>query len=279
MKTLTLASFFLLLFYCSDNAFAQSTVKPVEELLGAGNANWDRIMLMAERSKNKVQILPKDSARASYALMQSQLSTSTLLGSVINNSGGILVDDGWIRILGSGCGKLPRSVPEWNTGKINAMRNEDAFYLLVADDVMGGLFAIKAASKEELETTGQVFYYGPNGLTWQPTGLSYASFFDFCFSGNTKDFYADFRWKGWQEDVKGIDCNSVISCYPMLWTREGLQLKANRKLLAIQSQWNLYQGKSKAGSKQKSVAQRAPAQKPQNNNTVVSMWSQNASSR
>jgi hypothetical protein len=56
-------------------------------------------------------------------------------------------------------------------------------------------------------------------------------------------------------------------------------MKANRKLLAIQSQWNLYQGKSKAGSKQKSVAQRAPAQKPQNNNTVVSMWSQNASSR
>lgn len=279
MKTLKIAAFILLLFNGPDSSFAQHALKSVSELTDNVNPKWDRILLMAERSKNKVQVLPKDSARASKALLQSQLNTSTLLGSVIYNSGGILIDDGWIRILGSGCSRLPRSIPDWNAGKINVIRNEDAFYLLIADDVLGGLFAIKAGSKEELETSGQIFYFGPNGLTWQPTGLSYSSFFDFCFGGNIKDFYADFRWKGWQEEVNKIDCNSVISCYPMLWTREGIQLKANRRMLAIQSQWNLYQGKTKAGSKQKTVAQRAPAQKPQNNATVVSMWPQPGTSR
>jgi hypothetical protein len=259
------------------HAFGQQPAMRTGHPPPAEHAGWERILLIAGHSKNKVELLQKDSSRAELALAQSQLGTNTLLGSIIYNSGGILIDGGWIRILGSGCQKLTRSVPEWNAGKLSAMRNEEAFYLLVADDVLGGLFAIKASSKEELETIGQVFYYGPNGLTWQSTGLSYASFIAYCFSGNLKDFYDDFRWKGWQEDIKTIDCNSVISCYPMLWTREGLQQKANRKLLAIETQWNLYQGKTKPG-RQKSMAQRqsanskAPA-------AVESMWVQNASSR
>ncbi|CAN5691860.1 DUF2625 domain-containing protein [soil metagenome] len=256
---------------------AQELIKPLSELVVESTAGWDRVTFVASHARNKVEILARDSARASKALLESQLSTGTLLGSIIYNCGGMIVDDGWIRILGSGNQQLSRSVPEWNRGKLAATRNEESFYLLVADDVLGGLFAIKAGSAEELETIGQVFYYGPNSLTWQPTGLSYSSFITYCFSGNIKDFYNDFRWKGWQEDIKAIDCNTVISCYPMLWTREGLQLKANRKLLAIQTQWNLYQGKPKTGSKQKTTAQRQPARKQ--TTTAETMWSQNAISR
>ena len=247
-------------------------MKTLEELKQPGKDAWLRIELMAERAKNKVEILLPDSARASTALLQSQFSTKTNLGSIIYYSGGILVDGGWIRILGSGSKKLARSVPDWNAGKISVMRNNEMFYLLIADDVMGGLFAIKASSVEELESVGQVFYFGPNSLSWQNTGLSYGGFVSFCFNGNLKEFYEDFRWKGWQEEVSLIDANSVISCYPLLWTREGLQLKANRKQLAIQTQWNLYQGKPKSGSKQKAVAQRQPV-KPQPQK-IVSMWSQ-----
>lgn len=262
----------ILCLYCFSPANAQQASRPVGELI-AGHAGWDRISIIADHARNKVEILGRDSVRATQALYQSQLSTNTLLGSVIYNTGGILIDDGWVRILGSGCARLTRSVPDWNRGKLAATRNEDAFYLLVADDVLGGLFAIKAASAEELETIGEVFYYGPNNLTWQSTGLSYSSFISYCFSGNLKDFYDGFRWKGWQEDVKVIDCSTVISCYPMLWTREGLQLKANRKLLAIQTQWNMYQGRSKGGSKQKAVASRQPA-KPQPSPAEESMWAQ-----
>jgi hypothetical protein len=250
----------LMLLSCCKILFAQQAPKPLEELVGA-RSEWDRVLLISGHAKNKVEILARDSARASRALYQCQLSTNTLLGSVIYNCGGILIDEGWIRILGSGSARLGRTVPEWNKEKLGVMRNEEAFYLLVADDVLGGLFAIKSAAIEELETVGQVFYYGPNSLTWQPTGLSYSSFISYCFSGNLKDFYDGFRWKGWEEDVRAMDCSHVISCYPMLWTREGLQLKANRKLLAIQAQWNFYQGKGKPAARQKGVAQRQPARK------------------
>jgi hypothetical protein len=258
-------------------AHAQSKLKMLPDLVSTGNANWERILMIAGKAKNKVEILPRDSAKASVALIRSQLSTNTLLGSVIYNCGGIIVDEGWVRILGSGCGRLQRSVPDWNAGKIEAMRNEEAFFLLIADDVLGGLFAIKASSVEELESIGTVFYYGPNSLTWQSTGLSYSSFLIYCFNGDLHDFYDDFRWKGWQEDVKNIDCNSVISCYPMLWTREGLQLKANRKLLAIQSQWNMYQGKPAGGGGQKSAAQLRTGNKK--SASLESMWTEKTSPR
>ena len=270
----------LIILICSWNGplAAQGTTKPLEELVCANSNEWDRVLMISPHAKNKVEILKTDSLHARKALFQSQLSTNTLLGSVIYNTGGILIDDGWIRILGSGSAKLARSVPDWNREKIAAMRNDEAFYLLVADDVLGGLFAIKASSVEEIETIGQVFYYGPNSLTWQPTGLSYPSFISYCFSGNLKEFYDGFRWKGWEDEIRSIDCNYVISCYPMLWTREGLQMKANRKLLAIQTQWNMYQGKSRGGNKQKTVAQRQPA-RVQNLPASESMWAQGASSR
>jgi len=278
MQRFRIRVFILFLFCCfSSIGYAQINLKSLDELTCPGNKRWEHVTMLSNHAKNKVEILARDSARSCRALVQSQLSTNTLLGSVIYNTGGILIDDGWIRILGSGSQRLNRSVPEWNAGKLYAMRNEETFYLLVADDVLGGLFAVKAASIEEIENIGQVFYYGPNSLTWQPTGLSYSSFLSFCFAGNIKDFYDDFRWKGWQDEIKTIDCNSVISCYPMLWTREGLQMKANRKLLAIQTQWNMYQGKAKATGKQKTSAQRQPP-RPQPA-SLESMWSMSTTSR
>lgn len=277
MKLLKTCFVLLAFSMASTPIHAQEKLKMIPDLTSEGNDMWDRLVSIAAKSKNKVEILKKDSARASIALIQSQLNTGTMLGAVIYNCGGILIDEGWIRILGSGSGRLPRSVPDWNAGKIAAMRNDEAFYVLVADDVLGGLYAIKAANVEELESVGLVFYYGPNSLTWQSTGLSYSSFITYCFNGNLKEFYEDFRWKGWQEDIKSIDCNHVVSCYPMLWTREGLQMKANRKLLAIQSQWDLYQGKP-VGGKQKSVAQRkSVATKP--STLPESMWRQSLVSK
>ena len=186
--------------------------------------------------------------------MQSQLTTSSLIGAIIYGCGGILVDNGWIRILGSGCKQLDRSLPEWNYGKSFTGSKEDGSYMLVADDVMGGFFAIKTDGQEEQPDLCKVYYYGPNSLKWQSTGLTYSGFISYCFRGDLKDFYQDFRWNGWQEDVKKIDANEVVSCYPLLWTREALQQKFNRKLTPVQKQWDLYHG-------QKAVADRITRKK------------------
>lgn len=241
-------------------AQTQPTAKTFQELRLDDSITWHRLQTWKQNALNPVEFLPPDSARASNALVKSQVASNTFLGTVIFRTGGILIDNGWIRILGSGCTRMDRSVPEWNRGKLASRNTDESGLLLVADDVVGGLYALKYDEPDAPESVGVIFYYGPNSLTWQSTGLNYSNFLLFCFSGDIKDFYEGFRWKGWQEDIAQINCNQVYSCYPLLWTREGIQMKSNRKVLAIQKQWDLYQGKQ-TPAKQKVMADRDKGKK------------------
>ena len=46
-----------------------------------------------------------------------QMPTSSPMGAVIYETGGILIHHGWLRILGSGSFKLPRGLMDWNFSK------------------------------------------------------------------------------------------------------------------------------------------------------------------
>lgn len=64
------------------------------------------------------------------------------MGAIVYETGGLLIDHGWLRILGSGHARLPRSIASWNQGRTIFGDVDPPGYLLVADDVVGGLFAI-----------------------------------------------------------------------------------------------------------------------------------------
>ena len=64
------------------------------------------------------------------------------LGAVVFYTGGILIDNGWIRILGSGHPRLNRSLPQWNFSCGLPKSEAPPPWLLVADDVLGGFFAL-----------------------------------------------------------------------------------------------------------------------------------------
>jgi len=224
---------------CMSLCQAQTnTKKSLNELLDPENSGWTKINQWISQARNTVEVLPCDKACAGEVLRKSQLSNATPLGGVIYNTGGILIDHGWIRILGSGCNRLERSITDWNAGKA-FMNGTVSSYMLVADDVLGGFYAIKAGSPEEMNS-GKVFYFGPNGLTWSNTGLTYTGFLGFCISGNLNDFYEGFRWTGWERDLTKMNCNNVVSCYPLLWTKEAIQMNQNRKVIPVQKQWELY---------------------------------------
>jgi hypothetical protein len=86
------------------------------------------------------------------------------MGAIVYTTGGILVDNRWIRILGSGGAKLPRSLPEWNEGKAPAEGEKPLFYL-IADDVIGGFFAINGGAFGK--DVGKVYYLTPDTLDWE----------------------------------------------------------------------------------------------------------------
>ncbi|WP_367868643.1 DUF2625 domain-containing protein [Pedobacter sp. WC2423] len=227
-------NFFLLGFtLLSSVTFAQNKMQSLNELINQTDPAWPLVQKWVDSAKNKVQVLEFDSAEAKNVLFNTQVSTYSTLGAVIYNSGGIMVDDGWLRILGSGSKKLNRSVSEWNKGKTLQEYGDKPAYLLVADDAAGGFFAINyGAFGDDLKN---VYYLAPNSLKWEPLGLGYSEFIRFCFDSDLSAFYKGLRWSTWNQFIANLDGSKSYSFRPYLWSEEGTDIeKCKRKLVSTE---------------------------------------------
>lgn len=194
-------------------------MKSLEELINKTEPGWPLVEEWISKATNPVEILPADPGKAAAALYQTQVTTRSPMGAIIYHTGGILIDHGWIRILASGSERMKRSLPIWNLGKSFEHHGEAPGFLLIADDVMGGLFAINGGALGE--ATGMVYYFAPDTLEWENLDVKYSGFIDFCLTGNLQQFYENLRWPGWEEKVAALDGDTAYSCYPFLWTNEG----------------------------------------------------------
>ena len=214
----------------SLTASAQTQMQSLDELINKTDPAWPLVQKWIDSAKNKIEVLAPDSTKAKEALYNAQVSTYSTLGAVIYNSGGIMVDNGWIRILGSGSAKLNRSVPEWNKGKTIQEYGDKPSYLLIADDAAGGFFAINyGAFGEDLKN---VYYLAPNSLNWEPLNAGYGEFILFCFDSDLSKFYKGLRWSTWDQFIANLDGSKSYSFRPYLWTEEGADIdKCTRKLV------------------------------------------------
>lgn len=217
---------------------AQKKMKPLEELINKEDPGWELVTEWIATAKNKVEILPKDSAKAADALYKTQVTTRSPMGAIIYETGGILIDSGWIRILGSGSEKLSRSLPDWNKGKSYKELGEQPSFFLVADDAIGGFFAINSGKFGK--NPGKIYYLSPDNLEWEDLDLTYSDFLNFCFNGDFESFYKNLRWKGWKTEVEKINGDQVFTFYPFLWTKEGKDInKISRKAIPIEEHYSL----------------------------------------
>src|SRR5918993_653942 len=143
MLRLAASLIFTLLIFTS---FAQNIMRPVDQLINKTDPGWTLVQQWIDEAKNKVEVLPCDTTKAKDALYKTQVTTRSPMGAIVYSTGGLLVDGGWIRILGSGSSKLNRTLPDWNKGKSFKEFGEQASFLLVADDAAGGFFAINAGA-------------------------------------------------------------------------------------------------------------------------------------
>jgi hypothetical protein len=118
------------------------------------------------------------------------------MGAIIYETGGLLIDFGWLRILGSGHPRLPRTLPGWNLGRTIDVAGRTLAFLLIADDVLGGFFAINGGGLGEGHRN--VFYFAPDSLAWEDMELGYSDFIQWCLSGDVAQFYGGYRWEGWE---------------------------------------------------------------------------------
>lgn len=70
----------------------QIKMRPLEQLVIKESNTWSIVKDQIKKARNPVQILPKDQMAADSALFQAQVTTRSSIGSIIYETGGILID-------------------------------------------------------------------------------------------------------------------------------------------------------------------------------------------
>lgn len=138
--------------------------------------------------------------------------------------GGLLIDHGWLRVLGSGHAQLPRNLSDWNDGRAEG-------YLLVADDAAGGFFSINGRGGDVLlgaryVAVGAVEHWLTDFLCW-------------ALSDRLNAFYKGLRWDGWRKELSGLGADQCFSFYPFLWAREGSIEGGRRTMVDVIEQFEM----------------------------------------
>jgi len=227
---------FTFLFISLTAVFGQERkMKTLDELIIKEDSAWPIVLEMVKNARNPVFIVEGNKDDNKAVLYQTQVTTRSPMGAITYETGGIFVDKGWLRILGGTSKKMGRDIGTWNFPKEGVPKIPGVF--LVADDVLGGFFAINGGALGD--QLGKVFYFGPDTLQWENTNLGYSEFLNFAFNGDLELFYKDFRWKGWQEEISELSGEKGISVYPFLWSKELPLEKRSRKPVPILELLNL----------------------------------------
>ncbi|HTL30708.1 MAG TPA: DUF2625 domain-containing protein [Tepidisphaeraceae bacterium] len=212
--------------------------RPLSELINTAEPAWPLVKQWVAEAKNGVEVLPP-AQNAAEVLHQMQVTTRSPMGAIIYETGGLLVDHGWIRILGSGHPRLPRSIVSWNLGRAFQKVGDPAGFLLIADDVIGGFYAIDGGALGP--KPGDVFYFAPDTLRWESLDRNYSNFLQFCFNGDLNGYNATFRWPGWIDEISDLPGDRGIGIYPFPFTAEGKDItKCSRKHIPLSELYGLY---------------------------------------
>lgn len=198
-------------------------MKPLQALINHEESALPLVQSWVAEARTSCEILPP-SERSGDVLHRLQVTTRSPMGAVAHGTGGLLIDGGWLRVLGSGHPRLTRDIASWNSGRSNG-------FLLIADDAVGGFFAINGGGLGA--DAGALYYRAPDTLEWEPLELSYTDFLRWALGGGLEEFYEGLRWPGWQTDAQALAGDQGFSFYPFLWTREGSPSTSSRKAVDV----------------------------------------------
>src|SRR5258707_1185658 len=169
-------------------------MRTLDELVNNSDPALPLIEQWMKSSDNHCEFLPPSEENADV-LLGLQVTTRSPMGAIAYESGGLLIDFGWLRILGSGHPKLARNILAWN-------KNKSSGYMLVADDVVGGFFAANGGAFGQ--DLGTIYYWAPDTLEWEPLGIGYRDFLRWAFTSQLAKFYSNLRWPGWDSEIRSL---------------------------------------------------------------------------
>src|SRR5262249_12873201 len=140
------------------------------------------------------------------------------LGALASETGGLLVDHGWLRLLGGGAEPLNLAMANGLETPPEAPPSQ----LLVAFDVLGGKYAINGGGLPG--SPGEVCYFAPDEVAWGPREMGHLDLVLWSMWDRLEPFNAHLRWPGWQEEIAELGPDEGISVFPFPFTAEGQDL-------------------------------------------------------
>lgn len=199
-------------------------MKQLDELINNDEPGIELVRNWIDEGGHQVEILtPSD--KAGEILKSLQISTRSPMGAIAYETGGILVENGWLRIRGSGNEKLPR---------ILSLENQ---FIIIADDAVGGFFALNGGGLGD--DFGQVYYASPDTTYWEDLDVSYSEFISWTFTTSFMDFYKGIQRHTWKKDLLNLPPDKCFCFYPFLWSKEGSVETAHMEMVSVEETYNL----------------------------------------
>ncbi|WBP90632.1 DUF2625 family protein [Kitasatospora cathayae] len=201
-------------------------MREIDELTVVDDPAWPELEEELAATTVPVEVLPADRDEGRRCLLQLQVTARSMLGALVLNTGGLLLDNGWVRVFGGGPvadGSLP------SLGRINGFPAafDPAWHpadgLVVGHDVVGGVFALNGhdpAGAGRPGAPGQMTYFAPDTLEWEALELGHSGWLSWLLSGGPETFYDGVRWPGWREEAAALTPSQGITVFPFLWSRE-----------------------------------------------------------
>ena len=189
----------------------------------SNNELWQKILLSFKKSKRKITLFEAQIKKRYQELNSLKINSNSVLGSIILNSSGIIVDD-WIRILGSE-GTYNKGILWYN--EIFEIEN----IIIIAHDIVGGIFAI--------DNFDEIWYFAPDTLAWENLEINYAQFINWVLEGDIDLFYNTMRWNSWQTDCQNVKFDEGMLIYPFLWSNEIEINEASKKIVPIEELFDI----------------------------------------
>jgi hypothetical protein len=194
-------------------------MRTIEELTEPTDPAWPQ--LEAELLANpEVTVLPIAPVAGRDSLYRLQVTTRSRMGALALHTGGLLVDDGWLRVLGGG---HDRGLPSLAQANSLPRDEQPPAALLVGHDVLGGRFEVNGpdpAAVGRPGSPGEVCYFGPDTLTWESLDAGHSAWLSWIATDGTTEFYRSLRWPGWREETRALPLTHGITVYPFLWSQE-----------------------------------------------------------
>jgi hypothetical protein len=159
---------------------AMIAIRSAGELAAVPDPAWPEWLELVRLAPVPAVVLPVARQAGLEVLFRLQVTARSMMGALALNSGGMLADHGWVRLLGGGSEGRPDLAAANGLGPPGTSAPPP--WLTIGFDALGGRFAV-------------------NG-------------------GGLDGFYQDLRWPGWQEEVAALGPDQGISVYPFLFTAQ-----------------------------------------------------------